>query len=72
VSPGDYFCSQRSLYCVEAVGDQSVLVEDCRSGALIDIALDELLDLERVPRRAGPDGGDALMQRRRADIERAR
>jgi hypothetical protein len=51
VDVGDYFCSDRDLYRVEQLVDGHALVEDCHSGALIDMPLPELLTLEPVARR---------------------
>jgi hypothetical protein len=48
VGIGDYLCSQRDLYRVEELVDGHALVEDCRSGALIEMPLVELLSLEPV------------------------
>jgi hypothetical protein len=48
VDVGDYFCSERDLYRVEQIVEGHALVEDCRSGALIDMPLAELLTLEPV------------------------
>jgi hypothetical protein len=48
VCPGDYFHSRRELYCVEEVVGSRVMVEDCRSGVLIEMGLESLLRLERV------------------------
>jgi hypothetical protein len=54
VRPGDYLATQRDLYCVERVEDGSAIVEDCRSGALIEIELENLLALRRVEPAAEP------------------
>lgn len=48
VQPGDYFHSRRELYRVEHCGTERALIEDCRTGVLIDIELRRLLELERV------------------------
>jgi hypothetical protein len=50
VHVGDYFCSDQELYRVEQLVDGHALVEDCRSGALIDMPLSALLALEPVAR----------------------
>lgn len=50
IAPGDYFHSERDLYRVERREAERVLIEDCRTGVLIDIDLDRLLPLERVRR----------------------
>jgi hypothetical protein len=48
VRTGDYVASQRDLYRVEHVRGQRVLLEDCRSGDLVDIDARELSTLELV------------------------
>jgi hypothetical protein len=51
VRPGDYFHSRRELYCVEEVVGSRVMVEDCRTGALVEMDLGRLLRLDRVAPR---------------------
>ena len=46
---GDYFCSARELYHVEHVAAGHVLLEDCRSGDLVDVPIAQLLKLTRLP-----------------------
>lgn len=48
VGRGDYFRSTRDLFVVEQVHGARVLVEDCRTGDLIDMPLTELGRLEPV------------------------
>ena len=48
VKVGDYLCSERDLFCVEQLGSEQALLEDCRTGALVDMPLRELLLLRRV------------------------
>jgi len=48
VRTGDYVASERDLYRVEHVRCQRVLLEDCRSGDLVDIDARELGTLELV------------------------
>lgn len=50
VRSGDYFYSERALYWVEHVVGERALVEDCRTGGLIDVSASELLRLDRVNR----------------------
>jgi hypothetical protein len=50
VGVGDYFCTERALFRVEHAAGERVLVEDCRSGDLIDVSAAELLELKRVER----------------------
>lgn len=45
---GAYLHSRRDLYRVEAVNGDYALMEDCRSGELIDMPLRELRDLTPV------------------------
>ena len=49
VRQGDYFCSARELYHVEHVADGHALLEDCRSGDLVDVPIARLLKLTRLP-----------------------
>ena len=53
IQPGDYFSTGGALYRVEHLAGARVLVEDCRSGDLIDIDRDACAALERV-RTAAP------------------
>lgn len=48
VRTGDYVASERDLYRVEHVRGQRVLLEDCRSGDLVDIDARELRTLDLV------------------------
>ena len=50
VLPGEYFHSERALFRVERCDDGRALIEDCRTGELIDIELTNLLSLARVRR----------------------
>jgi hypothetical protein len=36
---GDYLCSDDELYYVEYVGPERVVIEDCRSGTLLDVPI---------------------------------
>lgn len=45
---GDYLTDGRELYRVEQVKGHQALVEDCRTGNLIDVPLEELAALEPV------------------------
>jgi hypothetical protein len=51
VQIGAYLHSRRDLYRVEAFDGEYALMEDCRSGDLIDMPLRELRNLEPVARR---------------------
>jgi hypothetical protein len=48
VRVGEYLCSRRELYCVEHIGHDRAVLEDCRSGSLIDVPRSELALLHRV------------------------
>jgi hypothetical protein len=45
---GAYLHSARDLYRVEALNGEYALIEDCRSGDLIDMPLRDLHDLRPV------------------------
>ncbi len=53
VRAGDYVASERDLYRVEHVRGQRVLLEDCRSGDLVDIDAREVGSLEFVRTSSG-------------------
>jgi len=46
--PGDYLCSDRALYRVERVVGDRALIEDCKTEALLDVSIAELLALRSV------------------------
>lgn len=48
VDSGDYFCSGRRLYRVEQVVGARAVIEDCRTGDLFDVAIQDLLVLRRL------------------------
>jgi len=48
VKPGEYFCSACELFLVEQVGARDAVVENCRSGELVDVPISRLLGLTRV------------------------
>jgi hypothetical protein len=50
VAPGEYFHSERALFRVERCDSGRALVENCRSGELIDVAVEHLLRLHRLER----------------------
>jgi len=45
---GDYLHSERDLYRVEHLDADRALLEDCKTGNLIEVPLASLLDLKRV------------------------
>jgi hypothetical protein len=51
VAVGKYLCSDRDLYRVEKVFRRRVLLEDCRSGVLLDVEPSDLRRLRRVEPR---------------------
>ena len=48
VEPGEYFCTDRELYRVERLVDDRVLLEDCRTDALIEVGIEQVLDMNPV------------------------
>ena len=50
VRPGDYFHTEHDLFRVERCDEGRALIEDCRTGELIDVDLNSLIRLDRVPR----------------------
>jgi hypothetical protein len=46
--PGEYFADERDLFRVERIFGDRALIEDCRTGVLLDIAVRELLRLRHV------------------------
>jgi hypothetical protein len=48
VCRGDYLCSERALYHVEHLGPQRALLEDCRTGTLLDVSIADLQRLRPV------------------------
>ena len=56
VRAGDYLCSEHELYRIEHFGEERAVVEDCRSGELIDMPLVRLLALRRVQPTASEPG----------------
>jgi len=45
---GDYLCSERELYHVEQVGSEHAMIENCRTGELIDARVADLSLMRRV------------------------
>jgi hypothetical protein len=63
-SPGDYRATSRDLFRIEEIDEDRALVEDCRTGVLVDVDIDELKALRVVTVRSpGRDGSS----RRRED-----
>lgn len=51
VEEGDYFSTVRELYRVERVMGDRILLEDCRSEALIEVGIEQVLAMDRVNRQ---------------------
>lgn len=64
--PGDYRATSEDLYRVEEVHRDRVLLEDCRTGVLVDVDLAELDSLRSVPVRSGPGAASTGRSRRNA------
>lgn len=47
---GDYLHSDSALFRVEQLGNGHALIEDCRTGDLIDVPAGEIAALTRVER----------------------
>ena len=45
---GDYYCTRRDLYRVEEIHGEFALIEDCRTEFVLDIAVSEIMSMERV------------------------
>ncbi len=54
VYEGDYLCSDSELFYVECRSGDRVLIEDCGTGALIDVSVRDLGRLRRVQRDVIP------------------
>ena len=54
VAHGDYLCSERHLYYVEHIGPERALLEDCRTGTLLDVAITDVERLRPVRPTVGP------------------
>jgi hypothetical protein len=52
-----YLHSDRDLYHVEQIGPERALLEDCRTGTLLDVPLSHLRDLEPVTLADAADPG---------------
>lgn len=50
VARGDYLCSERDLYYVEHLSPERALLEDCRTGTLLDLSIADLERLRPVSR----------------------
>lgn len=52
--PGEYFADERDLFRVERIFGDRALIEDCRTGVLLDIAVRELSRLRHIEPSAQP------------------
>lgn len=50
VEPGGYWSTTRELYRVERVIGDRVLLEDCRTEALIEVGIDQVLAMNPITR----------------------
>lgn len=50
IEPGDYLCSEHDLYWVEHLAGDRAILEDCRTGDLIDVSASDLERLQRLDR----------------------
>jgi hypothetical protein len=48
VEAGDYFSTERELYRVERVIEDRILLEDCRTEALIEVGIEQVLAMKPV------------------------
>jgi hypothetical protein len=48
IKVGDYLCSERELYHVEQIGSERAMIEDCRTGELMDALIADLSQLRHV------------------------
>jgi hypothetical protein len=58
-----YYRSERDLYRVEHVLDGRALIEDCRTGALIDVPVSYLQRLHPVRREPSKEQPDERLQK---------
>lgn len=54
IRAGDYFSTDRNLYRVQEVHGEFALIEDCRRDLVLQVALDEILTMNRVRRGVAP------------------
>ena len=50
---GEYYCTARDLYHVEEVHGEFALLEDCRTGIVLEVAVSEVLSMDPVHPAAG-------------------
>jgi hypothetical protein len=53
IRPGEYFSTERDIYRVEELHGDFALIEDCRSEMVLEVALSEILAMDRVRPSAG-------------------
>jgi hypothetical protein len=64
----EYYRSERDLYRIEHVRDGRAVIEDCRTGALIDVPVSYLRRLHPVSRQPSEDQPDERLQKAVASI----
>ncbi len=45
---GEYYCTRRDLYRIEEVHGEFALIEDCRTEMVLEVAVSEILTMDRV------------------------
>jgi hypothetical protein len=45
---GDYYSTERDLYRIEEVHGEFALIEDCRTEIVLEVAVSEILGMDRV------------------------
>ena len=51
---GEYYCTRHDLFRVEEVHGEFALVEDCRTEIVLEVAVSEILSMDRVRPAAEP------------------
>ena len=46
--PGDYYSTERDLYRVEELHGDFAMIEDCRTEMVLEVAVSEILTMDRV------------------------
>jgi hypothetical protein len=50
---GEYYCTRSDLYRVEEVHGEFALLEDCRTEIVLEVAVSEVLSMDRVRPASG-------------------
>jgi hypothetical protein len=48
IQAGEYYCTRRDLYRIEDVHGEFALIEDCRTEMVLEVAVSEILTMDRV------------------------